>query len=187
MAIFDPSQFKPDNLTLENFPLGRHVVFISDAKPHTSKSGTQAIEIDFYIHDPASPHKGRSLRFSKFWTSEKALPRLANLCRACATPVAAFDLTDPKAIEGALIDQILSIEAKAKTETYQGETRTRIEADRFQRISAEEARRLREEYGPTMLPPITGDEDTAPKGGGYGGEGASKPKGAGFNDDDIPF
>jgi hypothetical protein len=88
MAIFDPSQFKPDNLTLENFPLGRHVVFISDAKPHTSKSGTQAIEIDFYIHDPASPHKGRSLRFSKFWTSEKALPRLANLCRACATPVA---------------------------------------------------------------------------------------------------
>jgi len=187
MAIFDPSQFKPDNLTLENFPLGRHVVFISDAKPHTSKSGSQAIEIDFYIHDPASPHKGRSLRFSKFWTSEKALPRLANLCRACATPVAAFDLSDPAAIEGALIDQILSIEAKAKTETYQGETRTRIEADRFQRISAEEARRLREEYGPTMLPPITGDEDTAPKGGGYGGEGSSKPKGAGFNDDDIPF
>jgi len=187
MAIFDPSQFKPDNLTLENFPLGRHVVFISDAKPHTSKSGTQAIEIDFYIHDPASPHKGRSLRFSKFWTSEKALPRLANLCRACATPVAAFDLSDPAAIEGALIDQILSIEAKAKTETYQGETRTRIEADRFQRITAEEARRLREEYGPTMLPPITGDEDTAPKGGGYGGEGASKPKSAGFNDDDIPF
>jgi hypothetical protein len=175
MAIFDPSQFKPDNLTLENFPLGRHVVFISDAKPHTSKSGTQAIEIDFYIHDPASPHKGRSLRFSKFWTSEKALPRLANLCRACATPVAAFDLSDPAAIEGALIDQILSIEAKAKTETYQGETRTRIEADRFQRISAEEARRLREEYGPTMLPPITGDESP------------SKPKGAGFNDDDIPF
>lgn len=175
MAIFDPSQFKPDNLSLENFPLGRHVVFISDAKPHTSKSGTQAIEIDFYIHDPASPHKGRSLRFSKFWTSEKALPRLANLCRACATPVAAFDLSDPAAIEGALIDQILSIEAKAKTETYQGETRTRIEADRFQRISAEEARRLREEYGPTMLPPITGDESP------------SKPKGAGFNDDDIPF
>jgi len=175
MAIFDPSQFKPDNLTLENFPLGRHVVFISDAKPHTSKSGSQAIEIDFYIHDPASPHKGRSLRFSKFWTSEKALPRLANLCRACATPVAAFDLTDPKAIEGALIDQILSIEAKAKTETYQGETRTRIEADRFQRITAEEARRLREEYGPTMLPPITGDESP------------SKPKGEGFGDDDIPF
>jgi hypothetical protein len=114
MAIFDPSQFKPDNLSLENFPLGRHVVFISDAKPHTSKSGSQAIEIDFYIHDPASPHKGRSLRFSKFWTSEKALPRLANLCRACATPVAAFDLSDPAAIEGALIDQILSIEAKAK-------------------------------------------------------------------------
>ena len=175
MAIFDPSQFKPDNLTLENFPLGRHVVFISDAKPHTSKSGTQAIEIDFYIHDPASPHKGRSLRFSKFWTSQKALPRLANLCRACATPVAAFDLSDPAAIEGALIDQILSIEAKAKTETYQGETRTRIEADRFQRISAEEARRLREEYGPTMLPPITGDESP------------SKPKGEGFGDDDIPF
>jgi hypothetical protein len=175
MAIFDPSQFKPDNLTLENFPLGRHVVFISDAKPHTSKSGSQAIEIDFYIHDPASPHKGRSLRFSKFWTSEKALPRLANLCRACATPVAAFDLSDPAAIEGALIDQILSIEAKAKTETYQGETRTRIEADRFQRISAEEARRLREEYGPTMLPPITGDESP------------SKPKGEGFGDDDIPF
>jgi hypothetical protein len=175
MAIFDPSQFKPDNLTLENFPLGRHVVFISDAKPHTSKSGTQAIEIDFYIHDPASPHKGRSLRFSKFWTSEKALPRLANLCRACATPVAAFDLSDPAAIEGALIDQILSIEAKAKTETYQGETRTRIEADRFQLISAEEARRLREEYGPTMLPPITGDESP------------SKPKGEGFGDDDIPF
>jgi hypothetical protein len=175
MAIFDPSQFKPDNLTLENFPLGRHVVFISDAKPHTSKSGSQAIEIDFYIHDPASPHKGRSLRFSKFWTSEKALPRLANLCRACATPVAAFDLSDSAAIEGALIDQILSIEAKAKTETYQGETRTRIEADRFQRISAEEARRLREEYGPTMLPPITGDESP------------SKPKGDGFGDDDIPF
>jgi hypothetical protein len=175
MAIFDPSQFKPDNLSLENFPLGRHVVFISDAKPHTSKSGTQAIEIDFYIHDPASPHKGRSLRFSKFWTSEKALPRLANLCRACATPVAAFDLSDPAAIEGALIDQILSIEAKAKTETYQGETRTRIEADRFQRISAEEARRLRDEYGPTMLPPITGDESP------------SKPKGEGFGDDDIPF
>jgi hypothetical protein len=175
MAIFDPSQFKPDNLTLENFPLGRHVVFISDAKPHTSKSGSQAIEIDFYIHDPASPHKGRSLRFSKFWTSEKALPRLANLCRACATPVAAFDLSDPAAIEGALIDQILSIEAKAKTETYQGETRTRIEADRFQRISAEEARRLRDEYGPTMLPPITGDENP------------SKPKGEGFGDDDIPF
>jgi hypothetical protein len=175
MAIFDPSQFKPDNLTLENFPLGRHVVFISDAKPHTSKSGSQAIEIDFYIHDPASPHKGRSLRFSKFWTSEKALPRLANLCRACATPVAAFDLSDPAAIEGALIDQILSIEAKAKTETYQGETRTRIEADRFQRITAEEARRLREEYGPTMLPPITGDESP------------SKPKGEGFGDDDIPF
>jgi hypothetical protein len=187
MAIFDPSQFKPDNLTLENFPLGRHVVFISDAKPHTSKSGSQAIEIDFYIHDPASPHKGRSLRFSKFWTSEKALPRLANLCRACATPVAAFDLSDPAAIEGALIDQILSIEAKAKTETYQGETRTRIEADRFQRISAEEARRLRDEYGPTMLPPITGDEDTAPKTAGYGGEGSSKPKGEGFGDDDIPF
>jgi len=175
MAIFDPSQFKPDNLTLENFPLGRHVVFISDAKPHTSKSGTQAIEIDFYIHDPASPHKGRSLRFSKFWTSEKALPRLANLCRACATPVAAFDLSDPAAIEGALIDQILSIEAKAKTETYQGESRTRIEADRFQRISAEEARRLREEYGPTMLPPISSDEHP------------SKPKGEGFGDDDIPF
>jgi hypothetical protein len=175
MAIFDPSQFKPDNLTLENFPLGRHVVFISDAKPHTSKSGSQAIEIDFYIHDPASPHKGRSLRFSKFWTSEKALPRLANLCRACATPVAAFDLSDPAAIEGALIDQILSIEAKAKTETYQGETRTRIEADRFQRITAEEARRLRDEYGPTMLPPITGDESP------------SKPKGEGFGDDDIPF
>jgi hypothetical protein len=175
MAIFDPSQFKPDNLTLENFPLGRHVVFISDAKPHTSKSGTQAIEIDFYIHDPASPHKGRSLRFQKFWTSEKALPRLASLCRACATPVAKFDLSDPAAIEGALIDQILSIEAKAKTETYQGETRTRIEADRFQRISAEEARRLREEYGPTMLPPITGDESP------------SKPKGEGFGDDDIPF
>jgi hypothetical protein len=109
------------------------------------------------------------------------------LCRACATPVAAFDLSDAAAIECALIDQILSIEAKAKTETYQGETRTRIEADRFQRITAEEARRLRDEYGPTMLPPITGDEDTAPKGGGYGGEGASKPKGAGFNDDDIPF
>jgi hypothetical protein len=102
-------------------------------------------------------------------------------------PVAAFDLSDPAAIEGALIDQILSIEAKAKTETYQGETRTRIEADRFQRISAEEARRLRDEYGPTMLPPITGDEDTAPKTAGYGGEGSSKPKGAGFNDDDIPF
>ena len=175
MAIFDPSQFKPDNLSLENFPLGRHVVFISDAKPHTSKTGSQAIEIDFYIHDPASPHKGRSLRFSKFWTSEKALPRLANLCRACATPVAAFDLSDPAAIEGALIDQILSIEAKAKTETYQGETRTRIEADRFQRITAEEARRLRDEYGPTMLPPITGDESP------------SKPKGEGFGDDDIPF
>ena len=100
---------------------------------------------------------------------------MANLCRACATPVAAFDLTDPKAIEGALIDQILSIEAKAKTETYQGETRTRIEADRFQRITGEEARRLRDEYGPTMLPPITGDENP------------SKPKGEGFGDDDIPF
>lgn len=175
MAIFDPSQFKPDNLSLENFPLGRHVGFISDAKPYTSKSGSQAIEIDFYVHDPASPHKGRSLRFQKFWTSEKALPRLASLCRACATPVAAFDLSDPKAIEGALIDQIVVFEAKAKTDNYQGETRTKIEADRFQRISGEEARRLREEYGPTMLPPITGDE--AP----------SKPKGEGFGDDDIPF
>lgn len=177
MSIFDPSQFKPDNLNLESFPLGRHVGFISDAKPYVSKSGSQAIEIDFYIHDPASPHKGRSLRFQKFWTSEKALPRLASLCRACATPVAPFDLTDPKAIEGALIDQILSFEAKAKTETYQGETRTRIEAERFNRISAEEARRLREEYGPSMLPPIQSDESLNP----------SKGKAEGFGDDDIPF
>lgn len=177
MAMFDPSQFKPDNLSLESFPLGRHVVFISDAKPHTSKSGSQAIEIDFYVHDPASPHKGKALRFQKFWTSEKALPRLASLCRACATPVAAFDLSDPKAIEGALIDQILSFEAKAKTEVYQGESRTRIEADRFNRITAEEARRLREEYGPSMLPPIQSDESPSP----------SKPKGEGFGDDDIPF
>lgn len=175
MAIFDPSQFKPDNLSLESFPLGRHVAFICDAKPYTSKSGSSAIEIDFYIHDPASPHKGRILRFQKFWTSEKALPRLASLCRACATPVAAFDLTDPKAIEGALLDQILSFEAKAKADTYQGETRTKIEADRFNRITAEEARRLREEYGPTMLPPIQSDENPA------------APKGEGFGDDDIPF
>lgn len=155
-------------------PDGEYVVFISDARVDVSKGGTKNIEIEFTVHDPASKFRGKSLRFQRFWLTEKALPRLVSLLRAAGVNHA-FNAESEKEVEGALLDKILRIKVSTKNEEYNGEKRQKTEAGFFAKITAADRARLVEEYGPEMLPPVDG---SAP--GGHDEPG-------GFNDDDIPF
>lgn len=155
-------------------PDGEYVVFISDAKVDVSKGGTKNIEIEFTVHDPASKFRGKSLRFQRFWLTEKALPRLVSLLRAAGVNHA-FNAESEKEVEGALLDKILRIKVSTKNEEYNGEKRQKTEAGFFAKITAADRSRLVEEYGPEMLPPVDGSAPGEPAAPG------------GFNDDDIPF
>ena len=196
--MFNPNDNKFDKLdkVFEPFPAGRHLVFISDAKPHAAKSGSEAVEFEFTIHDPASKSRGESLRFSRFWTGEKSLWRLARLCRSCSTPVSAFDPRDARSVEDALLDRILVIEVEHKSEVYEGKQRLKVEVSNTTQPSKDDLIRLREEYGDSMLPPVAdsdGFEDDGPldpprnPSAGYGGAGPTIAPQPGNDDTDIPF
>jgi hypothetical protein len=169
--MFDPSDKAFDiQRSLEPFPQGRHLVFVSDVKPFVSQKGSEAVEFEFTCHDPRSKARGRRLKWQRFWLSEKSLWRLARLCRSCVTMPAAFDPRDSKALDDALLDQILVISVKHQSETYQGKARLREDIDTTERPSADDLEALREAYGSTMLPPAD--------------EPADEPA---DNHDEIPF
>jgi hypothetical protein len=159
--MFDPNDksFDSLSLTFEPFPDGRHLCFVSEAKSSTSKSGKVAIEFAFTVHDPASKFRGKTLRFQRYWTSEKALPRLVQLCRSCVRQVPAFKFTDDASIADALLDQIIVLEVASRKEVYEGKEVIRTEAKTHIKPSAADLARLVEEYGSSMLPPIDGDEE----------------------------
>jgi hypothetical protein len=173
--MFNPFDNSYDKLNLEYtpFPAGRHVTFISEAILHESKTGKKAVEVTFTVHDPASPNKGKTLKFQRYWTSPNAIWRLANLCRCCHQKVEPFDISDENKVQSALLDQIVVIDVKHSKEVYNGKERTNVDVDRHFVLTSEETSRLREEYGDSMLPPLDGEEST--------------PGGTGFGDDDIPF
>lgn len=83
---------------------------------------------------------------------------------------AAFDPRDSKALDDALLDQILVISVKHTSDTYQGKARLREDIDTTERPSADDLEALREAYGSTMLPPAD--------------EPADEPA---DNHDEIPF
>lgn len=155
MPVFDPSDkiFDAIERKYTPFPAGQHLVFISDVKPFVSEKGSEAIEVSFTIHDPASKFRGRTLRFQRFWLSEKSLWRLARLCRNVHGKISAFDPRDASSIDEALLDRIVVITVETKVETYKGKEITREEAKDFSTPSVAELSRLREEYGASMLPP----------------------------------
>ena len=193
--MFNPNDNKFDKLdkVFEPFPAGRHLVFISDAKPHAAKSGSEAVEFEFTIHDPGSASRGESLRFARFWTGDKSLWRLARLCRSCSTPVSAFDPRDARSVEDALLDRILVIEVEHKTEVYEGKQRQKVEVSNTYTPSQSELTRLREEYGDSMLPPVADDDGFSddgpinPPSPGYGGVTAADAPQPPVDDTDIPF
>jgi hypothetical protein len=192
--MFNPFDNSYDKLNLDSspFPEGRHLVFISEAGLHISKNGKPAIEVTFDVLDPNSASHGKRLRWVKYWTSTPSLWRLANLCRACHTKIGPFDMSSEVSIKEALLDQILAITVTHKKEDYNGKEKLRIEPEKHEQITPDEAARLREEYGDTMLPPLSEADDDAPAhdaGPGYGGvTSKSAAPGNGFSDDDgIPF
>jgi len=155
-------------------PDGEHVVFIADASTGHSKGGTPYVELEFACHDPASPSRGKSLRFQKFWTTDKALARLVRLCRAAGV-AKAFDVEDEAMVQDALLDRMLRIKVTTKVEEYKGQSQSKTEAGFFDPLRSTDRQRLVAEYGETMLPPL--DEPGAPP-----AEQADP-----FSDDEIPF
>lgn len=160
--MFNPNDKQFDNLdrVFQPFPPGRHVVFISNAAPCTSKAGTTGVELEFTVHDPASPARNRTLRFQRLWTSEKAIHRLVKLCRSCTPKVGPFDTKDATSVQEQLLDRVLAMDVVHTQDTYNGQQRTREEAKDFYTLTAAEAARLVEEYGASMLPPL--DDESAP-------------------------
>lgn len=171
MTLINAADHKWDaKLAPKSLPDGEYLVFVAEAFPDHSKSGTPFVEVTFTVHDPASPAKGRSLRFNRFWLSEKAIPRFVRFLRACGS-TAVFDAQDRKAVEEALLDRIVRITVKTTSDEYKGERRDKTEAAFFAPPTKSDVARLREEYGETMLPPLDGEES-----------------GSGFDDDDVtPF
>ena len=165
--MFNPNDTQWDDKVSDSygFPDGEHVTFISDVGVGFSNSGTPYVELEFTCHDPASKSRNKSQRFEKFWTSEKALPRLVRLCRAAGV-VKSFDLGDESSVQDALLDRLVRVEVKTKPDTYQGVTRMRSEVSKASRLKDSEKARLIAEYGETMLPALKdGDEsldDVAP-------------------------
>jgi hypothetical protein len=195
--MFNPNDNKFDKLdkVFEPFPAGRHLVFVSDAKPFVAKSGSTAVEFEFTIHDPASAYRGKTLRFARFWLGEKSLWRLARLCRSCSNPVGPFDPNDARSVEDALLDRILVIEVEHKQEVYEGKQRTREEVKSTEQPTKQDLARLLEEFGESLLPPVS-DEDGFEDGpidsptsrsAGYGGAGPTIAPQPGNDDTDIPF
>jgi hypothetical protein len=160
--MFDPSDKSFDNLdrVFQPFPPGRHVVFISDAVPFVSKAGSAAVQLEFTVHDPASPARNRVLKFQRLWTSDKALHRLVKLCRSCTPKVGPFDTKDATSVQAQLLDRVLAVEVVHTRDTYLGKETTREEAKDFHTLTAAEAARLVEEYGSSMLPPL--DDESTP-------------------------
>lgn len=134
-------------------PDGDYTCFVLDAFPDVTKSGTQFVEIAFQIHDPESPHKGRILKFQRFWLSDKALPRFIRFLRAAGYLIP-FDATDPKEVEKALLDRIVKMTVKTSPNEYNGKTTMQTQAVGFRPLSAVEKGVLVEAYGETMLPPL---------------------------------
>lgn len=159
--MFDPNDKSFDSLSLsyEPFPDGRHLVFVSEVKSFTSKGGKGAIEFAFTVHDPASKARGKTLRFQRYWTSDKALPRLVQLCRSCHKQVPPFKFNDDTSIADALLDQIVVLEVTSRKEVYEGKEQIRTEAKTHIKPTAADLARLVEEYGESMLPPIDGDDE----------------------------
>lgn len=161
MTLINAADHKWDaKLAPKSLPDGEYLAFISDAFPEHSKSGTPFVEVTFTVHDPASPAKGRSLRFNRFWLSEKALPRFVRFLRACGS-TAVFDAGERKAVEEALLDRIVRITVKTTSEEYKGEKRDKTEAAFFAAPTKSDVARLRDEYGETMLPPLDGEVGNA--------------------------
>lgn len=161
MTLINAADHKWDaKLAPKSLPDGEYLAFISDAFPDHSKSGTAFVEVTFTVHDPASPAKGRSLRFNRFWLSEKALPRFVRFLRACGS-TAVFDAGEKKAVEEALLDRIVRITVKTTSEEYKGEKRDKTEAAFFAPPTKSDVARLRDEYGETMLPPLDGEVGNA--------------------------
>lgn len=171
-----------DKVTPKSLPDGEHVVFVAEAFPDVSKGqGTPFVEVTFQVHDPASKFKGKTLKFQRFWTSEKAMPRFIRFLRACGA-TKPFDAENQKAVEEALLDRMLRITVKTSVEEYKGEKRNKSEAAFFAPLTPADKARLVEEYGETMLPPL--DDGAADKGGNYDGQAAASGE---YADDDIPF
>jgi hypothetical protein len=157
MTLINAADNKWDaRLAPKSLPDGEYLVFVSEAFPDHSKSGTAFVEVTFTVHDPANPAKGRSLKFNRFWLSEKALPRFVRFLRACGS-VKPFDAQNKTAVEEALLDRIVRITVKTTSEEYKGERRDKTEAAFFAPPNKADLQRLREEYGETMLPPLDGD------------------------------
>lgn len=191
---FDPTdtQWDLQVQTSQSLPDGEHVVFVSDVRCGTANSGTKFIELEFCCHDPESKYTGKRLGRQSFWLSEKAMPRLVKFCRAAGVP-RAFNPTDEVDAADALIDRILRVVVKTKSETYKGETRTKTEAAFFSKLKPTDVARLQAHYGDTMLPPLGDDEVETkknPRGSEYDGLAAASGEYAdrpGFADDDVPF
>ena len=176
--MFNPNDAAWDS-KLDTFapglPDGEHVVFIADASTGYSKSGTPFIELEFACHDPASPSRGKSLRFQKFWTSDAALPRLVRLCRAAGV-TKTFDVSTDASVQDALLDRMLRIKVTTKVEQYKGQSQSKTEAGFFDPLRPADRQRLVAQYGETMLPPL--DDPGAPP---------AEEQADSFSDDDIPF
>ncbi len=164
-------------------PDGEHVVFISDAKAETSNSGTPCVVLEFYCHDPASKSFQKSLKHQRYWTTDKALPRFVQLCRVAGV-TKAFNLQDSASVADAMLDRLLRVTVKTKTDTYNGETRQKSEVRFVKPLNTADRERLIGQYGETMLPAYAdGDAGTVqPQ-----AQPVSNPVDTGFSDDEIPF
>lgn len=178
MPVIDPNSDQYDGGGI--LGAGDHVVFVNDIFPDVSKhKGTPFVEITYECHDPDSPHNGGTLRFQRYYITDKSTWRFVNVMRAArpdgCPPV---DTDDADELVRELRDRALRITVEERKETYQGQTRTKREAVDVQPLSADDEKRLRAAYGGHLIPPMEGSTPPDDR-KGEGGDG--------FSDDEIPF
>lgn len=119
MGKFDPNTH--DTGDREVVPAGTYLVHLDTFERRTSESSRKDyLAMEFVIL--SGPYKGRKV-FDNMSLNEKALWRLAQLCKAVGF-MEEFDLDDDEAVAEALQEKKFAL--RTKTETYQGDKRSRV-------------------------------------------------------------
>lgn len=119
MGKFDPNAH--DTGDHDVIPAGTYLAHLDTFERRTSeKSGNEYLAMEFIIL--SGPYKGRKV-FDNMSLGEKALWRLAALCKA-VDHLEEFDLDEDEEISEALSEKKFAL--RTKTETYQGEKRSRV-------------------------------------------------------------
>lgn len=119
MAKFDPNQH--DSGDREVIPAGTYLAHLDTFERRTSENtGNEYLAMEFIIL--SGPYKGRKV-FDNMSLNEKALWRLARLCKAVDF-LEEFDLYEDEEVVEALQEKKFAL--RTKTETYQGDKRSRV-------------------------------------------------------------